>query len=93
VVPAPGKIIKIREFGNTIELKAIDNITRETLRWFTDSALDADVNLENTAEVVSYCRYLIICLAKTEKLLGMLHNKDVQLLDVLEKLGDRNEKG
>lgn len=88
-----GQIIKLREFGSTIEIDSVDPTTRETLGWFVFAALEADVDLENTAEVMAYCRYLIICLSKTEKLLNVLHKKDVPVLEIMERLGLNNEEG
>jgi len=81
-----GTIIKLGDILTTTELKFVDNTTKTTLTWFINACLEADVNLDNPAEIVAFCRYLVISLSKTEKLLEHLHDKDMDLLSVQEQL-------
>ena len=81
-----GTIIKLGDILTTTELKFVDNTTKKTLKWFTNACLEAEVNLDDSAEIVAFCRYLIVSLAKTERLLEHIHKKDMSLLAVNEQL-------
>lgn len=81
-----GTIIRINDLLTSVELKFVDDTTKATLTWFINTCLEADVNLENNAELVGFCRYLTVCLTKTEKLLEHIHKKDMQILEVQRQL-------
>ena len=86
--PSTGKIIKISEIEEVIRLKAVDSTTKTTLSWFIEAALEAEVDLGEQAEVIAFCRYLIVCLSKTEDFLEYLLENNLDLLEVQEKLSD-----
>lgn len=83
---ASGKIIKIKDFENIAELRVVDSTTQQTLSWFINAALEAEVDLGCKEDVTTFCRYLIICLTKTEDLLKYLLENNLDLLQVHNKL-------
>lgn len=81
-----GTIIRIGKVLTKAELKFVDSTTKDTLNWFINAALEADVNLEDTADISAFCRYLILSLTKTERLLVHLHNNDLNVLELQQQL-------
>jgi len=81
-----GTIIRLGDILTEIDLKLVDNTTKETLPWFINTCLEAEVDLGNSAEIVAFCRYLILCLGKTEVFLEHIHKKGMQLLEVQKQL-------
>ena len=79
-------IVKISKFTDTRKKVKIDEVTKQTLDWFINASLDSEVNLESQAEVLAFCRYLIICLVKTEAFLNMLLKEDKDLVETYNNL-------
>ena len=82
----PDNIVKISNFAEVNKAFKVDIVTKHTLDWFVSAALDSEVNLESQAEVLAFCRYLIISLVKTETFLNKLLKEDRDLLEVYNNL-------
>ena len=83
---ATGKIIRLQDFQDIPESITVDETTRATLKWFVFSALEAEINLEDTKEVLAYCNYLVISLIKTKNFIEFLEKNELQVTDILNKL-------
>ena len=83
-----GTIIKLGNLVTSAEIKFVDDTTKKTLDWFINACLEAEVDLDNSAEIVAFCSYLIICLSKTKLFLEHINNKDMQLLEIYKQLSE-----